>query len=372
MKNLTPVIWLITLTLPLAVGESGFAEPPAADSAAAAPAAKREMVGRWKLKSLRRGGRETVPPAGANVPLLVIGEDVIVRQLPGRADAKIRYRVDTSKSPRQLDWIEPGQKASPRIFEVKGDTFRMAIRRDGTRPADFAPGENVIVLTFARVAGDLVADDAPGAGARTRQVELQAAAGAIVFTRPDVRRELDLNPEQVERVTGIIRETAPKYNQLVARIRQQTDAAARGKLLKQAAAVRSRAKQQVVKEILTDAQRKAWETMLGEPATAAELDKVQARRRNRPAGRARSTRSAPPEIPAVEGKPTGEVYQELLNAVIVASHGMPDVMVDGKLRAGAEVERKINPCLHLLVADPALTVYEPVQPPRQHAADTRP
>jgi hypothetical protein len=60
----------------------------------------------------------------------------------------------------------------------------------------------------------------------------------------------------------------------------------------------------------------------------------------------------------LEGKPAGQIYQQLLNAVI-ADHELHTLLDKRTLGEIENMERQVNPYLHLLIADPALVAYAP-------------
>ena len=151
----------------------------------------------------------------------------------------LRYTLDPSRTPRQMDWIteQDGRRSvSARIYELEGDTLRMCYGR-GARPAEFKPAEDVTIVTFRRVKADPAQ-----IAARERQLDLQLSPGAATFARPDVVKELGLTAEQQTQVRDIISKTAAEHNELVARARDEQDAGKRRELVERATEVRAAAK----------------------------------------------------------------------------------------------------------------------------------
>lgn len=69
------------------------------------------------------------------------------RQEPGR------YKLDPTKSPKTLDLISSGDRVSPGIYQLDGDTLKICLAEgaNAVRPTELrSDGQRVAVLTFKR------------------------------------------------------------------------------------------------------------------------------------------------------------------------------------------------------------------------------
>jgi uncharacterized protein (TIGR03067 family) len=271
---------------------SPAADVPQEPGAAAADATRdrESLLGTWRFEELQTF--ERVVKADPERPTtLEFRAETLVRTADGQ-ESVLRYTLDPSSTPKQMDWIteQDGRRSvSARIYELEGDTLRMCYGR-GARPAGFKPAEDVTIVTFRRVKVDPAQ-----AQARERQLDLQLSAGAAVFARDDVIKELDLTAAQQTQVRAVISKAAAEHNDLVARARDEQDAGKRRELIERAAEVRAAAKKRARDEVLTDEQRKRWEALLGAPATEREVREYQARKAKTEGAAQRG--GALPEVP---------------------------------------------------------------------------
>lgn len=106
---------------------------------------KQALNGTWKVTKATRGGK--TPPDTEKVTLLIT-EDEITPQVGDRKEKPAKYKLDASKSPKQIDLTPGGDMTISGIYEVKGDKLRLCFRRGGgERPASFdAVGEEIMYL----------------------------------------------------------------------------------------------------------------------------------------------------------------------------------------------------------------------------------
>ncbi|MBA4016516.1 MAG: hypothetical protein C0483_04955 [Pirellula sp.] len=97
-----------------------------------------EIEGEWTIVALSDGGRKK-DPQGAT--MVFAGDDVTLKR--GAHQEKMKFSVDSSKSPPWIDYIETEKKrTSPGIYELKGDDLRICVNGNvekiKDRPARFA------------------------------------------------------------------------------------------------------------------------------------------------------------------------------------------------------------------------------------------
>lgn len=133
---------------------------PAAFVAADDAKPDRELIhGTWSAVLMTHGDTEVKPAELAERPMTFkIQGDVIATAVGKGADERkqeMKFQLDVSKSPRQII-LSPNaattKEAKPPvwIYELKGDTLKIAYRTDGEAPADFKPGNGVVVWTLQR------------------------------------------------------------------------------------------------------------------------------------------------------------------------------------------------------------------------------
>ena len=129
----------------------------AADEAKPAAKADAELLqGTWRIVGMIRNG-EAMPEDDVKESAMSMRFAGNVATLAkGDRSKDAGFVVDESKTPRQIV-ITPKdgpEKDKPRtnIYELKGDTLRMAFRigADSTAPADFTQGDGVGMMTLER------------------------------------------------------------------------------------------------------------------------------------------------------------------------------------------------------------------------------
>ncbi|HEY8504722.1 MAG TPA: TIGR03067 domain-containing protein [Gemmataceae bacterium] len=111
-----------------------------------------KLKGTWVIVKAERGGKPADEPKGDRI---TFDADKITVNIRG-TERKGKVKIDATKTPKQIDLIAEGEDApgpAPAIYELEGDTLKMALGRPGgDRPAKFATeeGSMVIVLIFER------------------------------------------------------------------------------------------------------------------------------------------------------------------------------------------------------------------------------
>lgn len=118
------------------------------------------LEGTWVLESVT--DMEKVIPAPKDTTLTVTGNTMTFKQVD-RPTFNATYKVDLKKKPKQID-LTFEKQARPAIYEVKGDTLRMALAeaeadpfktetevKFGKRPTAFDGKEKLsVVMIFKR------------------------------------------------------------------------------------------------------------------------------------------------------------------------------------------------------------------------------
>jgi uncharacterized protein (TIGR03067 family) len=107
------------------------------------------LKGTWKVTKVSVDGQ--TPPDADNA-FLHLTTDELAPELGGRKQPPAKYKLDASKSPKQIDLEPPGQGMMIEgIYEIKGDTLKLCFRRMGGRPTSFdTTGEGVIKVEAKR------------------------------------------------------------------------------------------------------------------------------------------------------------------------------------------------------------------------------
>jgi uncharacterized protein (TIGR03067 family) len=138
------------------MGDGRFKKMTPAEFKAAtlAKAAHKEekLLGKWKMESSERGGRERP----VKVTQVVIKADTLTFVGPdGTESFDVEYKVDPAKKPKAIDIKnEKGDKTSPGIYSLDGDTLKICTDKPGAeRPTEFAtkPGTELNVIVLKRV-----------------------------------------------------------------------------------------------------------------------------------------------------------------------------------------------------------------------------
>lgn len=152
-RHPTPVLAACAaLCLVLAAAARGDDAKPATLPADAAKADREALQGIWRLVASEvKGRKDEKPPESA---LKFDGDEAYELKGGEKKDPAV-YRLDPSKDPRQIDLIPQSGELKgttvQAIYEIKGDTLRLALGDADRRPKAFVPGEGVtVVLTFKR------------------------------------------------------------------------------------------------------------------------------------------------------------------------------------------------------------------------------
>jgi uncharacterized protein (TIGR03067 family) len=108
-----------------------------------------KLAGTWKVEKEIRDGQEQ---KGEDIQLVFTGEKVMLKE-EGKATPAM-VKIDATKKPTHLDITPEGSdRAIQAIFELDGDTLKLAFTHAGTRPEKFesTPGSKVTLATLKRV-----------------------------------------------------------------------------------------------------------------------------------------------------------------------------------------------------------------------------
>jgi uncharacterized protein (TIGR03067 family) len=109
---------------------------------------KEKIQGDWKLVSQVADGKEEDLPEGGMT--LTFKGDKIAATVNGKQDREEPFKLNEGKDPREIDVVKEDLTVRG-LYELKGDTLRMAFLEGfEKRPASFTD-KGVGVLTFKRV-----------------------------------------------------------------------------------------------------------------------------------------------------------------------------------------------------------------------------
>jgi uncharacterized protein (TIGR03067 family) len=135
--------------LALTIGAPNLKEPPPMGP---------PLVGRWECTALTISGKADLEWKGQEWEFTAEGGWVVYRDgkdIGGisRTNKARTYKADPKAGIGDIDLCERTDGvAQPALFKVDRDTLDLSIRfTDGTRPADFEPGDGLMTYTFRRV-----------------------------------------------------------------------------------------------------------------------------------------------------------------------------------------------------------------------------
>jgi uncharacterized protein (TIGR03067 family) len=126
------------------VARAGAEETPKSDKAA--------LQGTWSMVSGTQDGKPVPEDVIKRIKLVVSGDKMTQRM--GDQKHEHAYKLNADKSPKEIDVDLGDGKVGKGIYELKGDTFRVAhgSKPDSPRPKDFTSkeGSGVLVAEFKR------------------------------------------------------------------------------------------------------------------------------------------------------------------------------------------------------------------------------
>jgi uncharacterized protein (TIGR03067 family) len=176
----------------------------ASDGSVAIRRDKELLTGEWRIASLtedgERLGAELVERKLAKDGLLNISERLLRFDNPETLETrKLAYRLDPSKSPRQIDIISRNDQILPGIYKFDGDSLILCVQSQegGNRPDKFeAPQRSNLILASLKLAPTNAAAPRPRPlpePAPARDDDFQALARDRVSRfSPEVRRAHEL------------------------------------------------------------------------------------------------------------------------------------------------------------------------------------
>ncbi|MDB5339936.1 MAG: hypothetical protein JWN70_5555 [Planctomycetaceae bacterium] len=122
----------------------------------AADPAKSEIDGSWEIIALNYGGKEQ--KVGSKSKTVSVRENGIQSTSHnGTPRGKNRYTIDPKATPKTITFsdFDKNETTGLGIYELEGDTLKIAILTDTTkkateRPLDLEPGPDKIIATYVR------------------------------------------------------------------------------------------------------------------------------------------------------------------------------------------------------------------------------
>lgn len=121
-----------------------------------ADAEAKKLHGTWDVKSIEVKGKKINAPEGKGGSIVFAKGMKVVMKDPNKEDEHGKYKIDTSKNPKQLDLIQlkDGKDGDvmQAIYEIEGDMLRLGFPVEGPkgkRPTEFK-GDKVVILHLKR------------------------------------------------------------------------------------------------------------------------------------------------------------------------------------------------------------------------------
>ena len=118
---------------------------------------KEAIQGVWQITdfAVKGKGPDEVALAKIKGAKWVFTADKVVVQTPGEKDAPASYTLDSSQTPKELDFTPQGGPAQQAIYSLDGDVLKICAPgpEGGPRPTEFAAkeGGKALLITFKRV-----------------------------------------------------------------------------------------------------------------------------------------------------------------------------------------------------------------------------
>jgi uncharacterized protein (TIGR03067 family) len=126
---------------------------PAADDKKDKPKDEETIVGVWKVEKLDDGSGKELPAEEVGKMRLIFSKEgkLVSRQSFG-GESKGEYKLDTSAKPKAID-ITESQQPTFGIYELDGDSLKICVGQNKTRPTDLKPDNKAghVLLTLKRV-----------------------------------------------------------------------------------------------------------------------------------------------------------------------------------------------------------------------------
>jgi uncharacterized protein (TIGR03067 family) len=108
--------------------------------------------GEWAVVKVSTRGKELPPARLQALDMRMVFQGDTLTQKTGGANARpSTFRLNTNGRPKELDWGLKDVVQSLGIYQLDGDTLKIAMGR-GTRPKGFDSDNNSVVYTLKRVA----------------------------------------------------------------------------------------------------------------------------------------------------------------------------------------------------------------------------
>lgn len=115
------------------------------------------IQGTWQLEKFE--GLDMPPPPDliGNLRFVFKAGKLDVTVAGISRDKQGDYKIDPTTKPKSIDLVERGERVSPGIYELDGDTLKICLAEGpmAVRPTEFkGDGKRVAVVTFKRVKDD--------------------------------------------------------------------------------------------------------------------------------------------------------------------------------------------------------------------------
>jgi len=108
------------------------------------------ILGEWALEDVIFMGKVMPSPKRPTTMIFKADGTSVSAEVGGANPQKSTYKLDTKKTPAQIDITYSAGKKVAGIYKIEGKSLTICIS-DGDRPAKFASDDKVMMLSYKRV-----------------------------------------------------------------------------------------------------------------------------------------------------------------------------------------------------------------------------
>jgi uncharacterized protein (TIGR03067 family) len=116
---------------------------------------KDKIKGNWTMASAKKNGKDVPQEEFKGIKFTFDGDKMIMMMKDMKME--MPYKIDPTKKPKEVDVTLPDGKTGTGIYELDGDTLKIAHGESGDpRPKDFVSkeGSNISVMVLKREKAD--------------------------------------------------------------------------------------------------------------------------------------------------------------------------------------------------------------------------
>jgi uncharacterized protein (TIGR03067 family) len=112
-----------------------------------------QLQGDWQMEKAIQGGKPAPEEKVQGSIMTFKGEKITVKEAKRVNPEEVTFTIDASKKPSTIDITPPNDQAVKGIFQLEGDTLKLAFSRPGSeRPTEFAApeGSQIVFIQLRR------------------------------------------------------------------------------------------------------------------------------------------------------------------------------------------------------------------------------